>query len=139
MNPTTRSISLVASIADLAELRDFVEEAARELGADDQACNEIVLSADEMLTNVLRHGYNGNPGPVDLTVERDREEIRVHIGDNAPGFDPTRKEIPNVDLPLEKRKPGGLGIFITKQKMDGVEYHPRPAGGNVLTLVKKVR
>ena len=49
----------------------------------------------------------------------------------------TAKEDPNVALSAEEREIGGLGIFMTKKLMDGVEYAYRD-GKNVLTLTKRV-
>ena len=47
------------------------------------------------------------------------------------------KEDPDVTLPAEQRKIGGLGIFLVKKTMDDVAYR-REGDKNVLCIKKKV-
>ena len=42
-----------------------------------------------------------------------------------------------MTLSAEEREIGGLGIYMTKQMMDDVQYEYRN-GQNILTLVKKI-
>jgi anti-sigma regulatory factor (Ser/Thr protein kinase) len=43
---------------------------------------------------------------------------------------------PDTTLPLEVRKPTGMGVFLTREMTDEVTYR-RTADGNELTLVKQ--
>jgi anti-sigma regulatory factor (Ser/Thr protein kinase) len=43
----------------------------------------------------------------------------------------------NVNLPLEERPIGGLGIFLVKQKMDFIDYK-RIENKNILVLKKRI-
>ena len=52
-------------------------------------------------------------------------------------YDPLKKTDPDVSLSAEDREIGGLGIFLVKKIMDGVEYK-RDGQKNVLTVVKKL-
>ncbi|MFC2047137.1 ATP-binding protein [Chloroflexota bacterium] len=42
---------------------------------------------------------------------------------------------PDVEAPLEKRKVGGLGIYLVRILMDEVNYR-RDQDRNILTLIK---
>ena len=44
-------------------------------------------------------------------------------------------EHPDVTLPAEERQIGGLGIYMVKKSMDGMEYEYRN-GQNILTIRK---
>jgi anti-sigma regulatory factor (Ser/Thr protein kinase) len=48
-------------------------------------------------------------------------------------------QAPDVDISLdaEKRKIGGLGIFLVQQMMDEVDYQRTPDGMNVLVMKKR--
>jgi len=65
---------------------------------------------------------------IQVRVERDGDRLAVRVRDETPLFDPTRHPLPDVTLPLEERRLGGLGIFLIRQVMDEVVL-PRHAGG----------
>ena len=53
-------------------------------------------------------------------------------------INPLEKDDPDINLSLEERKEGGLGIYIVKQLMDKVSYRYSDLGENILTIEKKV-
>ena len=57
--------------------------------------------------------------------------------DSGLPFNPLAKADPDVTLPAEKRRIGGLGIFMTKKLMDDVTYEYAD-GRNILTLRKNL-
>ena len=57
--------------------------------------------------------------------------------DEGVEYDPLSKADPDVTLSAEERQVGGLGIFLVKKIMDGVEYK-RDGQKNILTVVKKL-
>ena len=57
--------------------------------------------------------------------------------DHGVPFDPLAKEDPDVTLPSEQRKVGGLGVFLVKQNMDDIQYEYLN-GSNILTLKKEL-
>jgi anti-sigma regulatory factor (Ser/Thr protein kinase) len=82
----------------------------------------IKFSIEEVFTNMVKY----NPGASDVTISLAREgnAIKVVLVDVEPKpFDITKQEHINPTLPIEKRKPGGLGIFLIKKIMDNVEYN----------------
>lgn len=102
----------------------------------------LLVAFSEVLTNVVRHGFDGGPGePVEiawiewpqvLEIEvRDRgrpipAERLATAGDEVFGFDPDD---------LAALPEGGMGLAIVKTVFDAVDY--ASAGGvNVLQLRK---
>ena len=53
-----------------------------------------------------------------------------------PKDDPLAKKDPDVTLSAEKRKIGGLGIYLVKKTMDSMMYERRD-GRNIVTMKKK--
>ncbi len=84
---------------------------------------QVVL--DEILSNIVRHGYRGREGSIALTFVRDRDVIRVDVVDQAPPFDPTQAPDPDTTSPLESRRPGGLGVRFAESLLDGLSYERR--------------
>jgi serine/threonine-protein kinase RsbW len=135
-----RSFQLPAArLTDLAAIRAFVTEAATELGADPSTVPDLVIAVNESVANIIRHGYLGVPGPIEVELERRPGTIVVRLRDEAPPFDPTRVPSPDLTVPLERRRAGGLGVHLTRTCVDAVTHRARPDSGNQLTLVKSLR
>jgi anti-sigma regulatory factor (Ser/Thr protein kinase) len=127
-----------AATANLAAARAFVEQAARALGAPETAVCEIVLAADEALTNIILHGYRGEGGPVEIEVSPRQGGLLIWLRDRAPVFDPRAVPAADINRPLETRPPGGLGVHFMRQSVDEIVHRSRPDGGNELMLVKNI-
>ena len=99
----------------------------------------IMLAAMEAVTNISIHGYQNQPGVIEIEVIRQKDSIRIYLRDQAPIFNPQIIEAPDFSIPLEERPMGGLGIYLINQLMDQVIHKSLPQGGNELILVKKVK
>jgi len=100
--------------------------------------DDLVLAVDESATNIIMHGYRGQPGDIEVEIRRAPDAVVIYLRDRAPPFDPTRLPAPDVTLPLEQRPIGGLGVYLTRQLMDSVTHRLTSQGGNELTLIKKI-
>jgi len=98
-----------AGLSALAVIREFVADACRRLAAPPDAITDLIQAVDEAATNITLHGYKGFPGPVEITVMRDRDRLTVTLRDEAPPFDPTSVGPPDLSKPLKERSIGGLG------------------------------
>ena len=125
-----------AELTHLSQVRAFVAEAVRALGAPEAMADDFVLAVDECVTNVVEHGYAGRAGAVTVEVERAGAVIVVRVRDAAPSFDPLQLPDPDLSRPLEERPIGGLGVYLVRRLMDAVSYRIPPQGGNELTLLK---
>lgn len=127
-----------AGLPDLAAIRAFVTEGASAFGMEADAAQDLVLVVDEAVANIMRHGYRGRPGPVEIEVSGDPQDVVIRLRDEAPAFDPTTWPMPDLDTPLERRAPGGLGIHLTRLCVDRMDHRERPGGGNELTLILRL-
>jgi len=105
--------------------------------------NAIELSLDELLTNIISYGYNDNDShliTVDLWLEGedDSKFVIIRLVDDGVKFNPLEKKEVDLDLPLEEKQIGGLGIHLVKKLMDELHYERRE-DKNVLTLKKKLK
>ena len=126
-----------AVVADLADVREFVRQAARSLHVPPALEPDLVIGVDETLTNVLLHGYGGSPGPVEIGMTRRGDEVVVRLRDWAPAFDPTAWPEPDLSVPLDQRRAGGFGIHLTRACLDRID-HRRINEGNEILLVKSL-
>jgi serine/threonine-protein kinase RsbW len=135
---TARLTVPAAGLADLAAIRTFICDAAAEVDLPPEAVDDLVCAVDEAATNVIRHGYDGAPGPIEVEVTREGSTLVVRLRDAAPLFDPTTYPSPDLELGLDERRPGGFGIHLTRTSVDRVEHRPGAPAGNELTLVKSM-
>ncbi len=132
------ALRVSANLGNLAVIRGFVETRALAFGAGRSATDDLVQAVDELAANTIRHGYQGRSGPIEIEVKKEQDALVVCLRDQAPPFDPTLIPPADVTLPLEQRAPGGLGIHLARQMTDSMTYRMSPAGGNELTLRKKI-
>ena len=135
---TRRHLSVPAELDRLAEIRALVREVAVSCGAPAVCMDELVQAVDEAATNIAVHGYRGGPGVLDVTAELVGDSIEITIEDTAPPFDPTLAPEPDVSTPPESRRPGGMGIHLMRLATDSLTHSPRPGGGNILTLARRL-
>ena len=112
------------------------------VGADDRA--QVLVMLDEIGSNVIKGAWPPEedrsfglevrlapcpPGAVDLSL--------LTVDDGVP-FDPTSAPAPSLDLPLDERHPGGLGLLRVRAMSDSVQYS-RVDGRNRLLVTKRLQ
>jgi serine/threonine-protein kinase RsbW len=132
------ALSLIADLAQLATIRDFVAQTGRELGLDDELIYNLQLAVDEACSNVVNHAYGGSGGLIEITIEPVGESLQVIVRDWGQAFDPSAVPVPDLAAPLEQRSLGGLGLFLMRGIMDRVEFQFDEENGNTLTMVKQL-
>lgn len=131
------TLSLCADLGDLATVREFVARIGTDLGLDAGAIYDLQLAVDEACANVIKHGYGGQAGRIDVTVEPVEEGVQVVVRDWGGAFDPHVVPAPDVKAPLEERRLGGLGLFLMRKVMDDVSFTFDAERGNTLRMVKR--
>lgn len=123
----------------LGELLAFVERACASAALDQDVAFDVRLATEEVVTNVIEHGYAGMaPGPIAVRFHHDARQVVVTIDDLAPPFDPSTIRPADPSAPLEQRRIGGLGWHFVTRVMDEVRHEHRHPRGNRLTLVKRL-
>lgn len=131
------TLSIPGRFSGLEKIREFVGQFAKEAGMSDSAVYAVQLAVDEACSNIIEHAYGGEDvGIIDCTCVVKDESLMIIIRDHGKSFKP--EEVPPMqkDVPLQKVKSGGAGIYLMKQLMDEVTFEFNKDSGNVLTLVK---
>ena len=135
---TRRHLRVPADLDRLAEVRTLVRDVANAADAPVVCMDDLVQAVDEAATNVIVHGYDGAPGWIDVTAELDGDRIVVTLEDAARTVDPTLVPEPDLTVPPEHRRPGGMGVHLIRLAMDELSHAPRPGGGNILTMARRL-
>jgi len=132
------SIALRAHPIDLTRLGMLVDRfgAEHRLAADDVTKVNLVL--DEIVSNAIKHGHpNEADGEIEVSLALDGHLMTILVSDDGIPFNPLDVPAPNLDLPIEERPVGGLGVHIVKAVSETIAYR-RENGRNLLTLTMRV-
>ena len=124
-----------ADLGELSRIRDFVTEAAKTLGVEPSAFDDLRIAVDEAVTNVVMYGYS-EPGEIALELSANGSDLVVKLSDEAAEFDSAATAPDEIDSAAARAKPGGFGLYLIKQAMDDISHrslHP----GNELTMIKR--
>ena len=121
----------------LKEVLAFTEEQLEAAGCPMKQIMPITVAIEEMFVNVAHYAYPGKNGTVRYSIEHDEHCVTFRLADSGIPFDPLAKPDPDITLPAEKRKIGGLGIYMMKKAMDEV-FYANENGENILTMIKKL-
>ena len=139
MEKIKNQITILAIKKETEKAIDTITELLFLNKVDYSIINKISIALEEVLINIVSYAYE-DTGNIDIIYELTtdpKKELSVTIIDEGKEFDPLKKEDPNITDLYEKRKIGGLGIFMTKQIMDEVSYL-RKDNKNILHLRKKL-
>jgi len=121
----------------LNEVFDFISDFASAHQIAEPIRFAITLAIDELFTNTIEHNPQG-AGAVVIDMSRDGNSLIVTLIDSdAKPFDVTQAKDPKIDLPLEERQAGGLGIHLTKKMVDEIRYEYKDRQSKII-LVKNL-
>lgn len=130
-------LTIGANIKNLPEVNDFVESFMDAHSASPKAKNQILLALEEVFANVAHYAYPPEGGNVKITERIQDGVLTLVFADYGVPYNPLEKEAPDITLPVEERREGGLGIFLTKKLVDNITYE-HVDNQNILTLEKKL-
>jgi serine/threonine-protein kinase RsbW len=108
----------------IAALTDRVIEFLEQQAVDVRAAHHTGLVLSEVLTNLATHGgCCDRPAKIAVTVGPDR--VTGEIVDSGPPFDPRLAPEPSLDVSLDERPIGGLGLFLVRKLTSSLEYTRR--------------
>ena len=130
-------IVVKANVKNLDKVIGFIESKLDELECPVKTRIQICVAVEEIFTNIAKYAYLEGEGDAAIRVEGADEgsKVRITFTDSGRPYDPLTVKDPDVTLSAEDRAIGGLGLFMVKKTMDGVEYEYK-GGKNVLILTK---
>lgn len=132
-----RSRTFPGRYDSLADISEFVTQAARAAGLNEKGVYAVQLAVDEACCNIIDHAYGGEGrGDIQCLVEIGEGKLTVILRDRGRSFDPTKVPAPTLNRPLKRLKMRGVGLYLMRKMMDEVRYEPSQ-GENVWTLVKR--
>jgi anti-sigma regulatory factor (Ser/Thr protein kinase) len=109
-----------------------------ERGAPAEIQNFANLAIEEFATNSIKYGYDDTKEHlIEVNLSLSSGELVLVITDDGHAFNPLEAPEPKVNVPVEERPVGGLGIYLARKMSDQMDY-AREGGKNRLTLHKSL-
>ena len=125
-----------AEIDELAAVIAFLEEELDKAEASPKLVVTLSVALEELFVNVAHYAYPDSKGTARIEIDTSGDSVVIRLTDSGIPFDPLAKPDPDVTESAEKRKIGGLGIYMVKKSMDSISYQ-RQDGKNILTISKR--
>jgi anti-sigma regulatory factor (Ser/Thr protein kinase) len=133
----SKELRLPARLEELESLQVLVEEFLEHEGCTPKICNQVAVVTEELFVNIARYAYDGKAGEALVRIGVERPFMTLQFEDMGKPFNPLDQPLPDINVSLEDRPIGGLGIYLTMKMMDEVHYE-RINGKNCLTIRKKI-
>ncbi len=93
---------------------------------------QIVL-AEAIANAILRGNQEDSAKSVDVRAVLVTDEVRLHVTDQGPGFDP--RIVPEALGPGHLEAPNGRGLFLMRHLADGIVFNPE--GNSVCIILRR--
>jgi anti-sigma regulatory factor (Ser/Thr protein kinase) len=131
----SRELVLRSELSEMGRLPPWIDEIVMKFGLEERLNFAINLCLEEVVSNVIRHGYaSDDERLVTIHCGEYREgQIVFTVEDDAAPFNPLEAgELPAVGL-QDTGQLGGQGIRLLRAFADTLEYESK-AGGNRLRM-----
>ena len=127
MTEIKREIRLRAKRSQLNELLDRLDTDLRASGCPVEKIEEIRICVEEMFVNIASYAYPDTSGEVTIKeriCENSPQEkiLFLVFMDKGIPFNPLEHGTPDISLPEQERRIGGLGIYMVKNMTDRIGY-----------------
>lgn len=132
----TAGLTIRNDVAELVLVTEALDELGERIGFPPKALMQLQVALDEILSNVVRYAWpDGGPHTFCVRLDNRGPELAVVVTDDGLAFDP-RAQPPPGPAGGRRPRPGGVGIQMVRQLVDGFDY-ARVGNLNCVTLVKR--
>jgi anti-sigma regulatory factor (Ser/Thr protein kinase) len=137
MEPFRQTIAVGDGLSEVGRIQEELAALWERMALPADMEGTVSLALEEALSNVLRHSKaEGGSRGIEVVFQVEPDGFEFEISDSTTEYNPLARPDPDVTLPLEKRRPGGLGVYLVKQLADEVSYERRE-GKNRLRFLKR--
>ena len=124
-------LTLRSRLTDLSRVLPWLEQVGSQHGIPADTRFSIDLCLEEVLANIILHGYAGSQDHTIVVRYRTLPNSFVFIvDDEAPHFNPLDRAQPAA-ASYDEMQVGGLGIHLLRQFAQTVEYESTTSGNRL--------
>jgi len=133
-----KKFRLQNQLSELETINQYLDELASLWGLSVPFIMTLTLALEEAFSNIVNYGFQDNQShEIELIFEKQKNNLSISLIDDGIPFDPTLTADPDINLPAEERKIGGLGVFLIRKMMDKVDYQ-RQESHNIFKMEKTI-
>lgn len=129
---------LEARLAMLGSATDFTFKWCVNMGLSREDAARMALATDEILTDILLHGYKNESGYIEIWFQYTFSEIEIAIQEKGEPFDP-EKYIYDPTRALNEHNFVGAALLTVQKMTDQFLFLNRGKDGKEFRLVKQFR
>jgi len=105
------SLTIENKLEEIETVSNFFEEKAKQQQISFDVIYKVQLIVDELITNIISYGYHDKKiHLINICFQLSNELIFLEIIDDGIPFNPLESPDVDVNLSIEDKKIGGLGI-----------------------------
>jgi len=117
-------------MTNLRVIENAIDEITGSIGVNQDNYGKILVATLEAVNNAITHGNKANPQKmVDVEITFDKNEMKITVTDEGPGFNPAA--IPDPTMPENIEELSGRGVFLMKKLADSISFNEK---GNSVTM-----
>jgi anti-sigma regulatory factor (Ser/Thr protein kinase) len=110
------------SFDSLSSIFEFTAEAFGRAGIDPDLRQDVDFALEELFTNMVKYSA-ASKADVRIEISPVEGGVEVTLTDyDVEPFDVTKSPDVDVTLPIDERRPGGLGLHLIRRLLDSIEY-----------------
>ena len=110
------------------EAIEYLEKRLRRNSFSEKTINKINIITDEIVSNIAKYS-----GAVycEISMAYSPQELTLEYIDDGVPYNPLEEEEPDINVPADERRIGGLGLFMVKKMSKEMSY-ARKGNKNIL-------
>ena len=134
-----QDLVIEAKLENLDEVNNFVNNSIAEVDCSRKSVMQLGVIVEEIFVNIASYAYPKEVGLVTIKseVQENPATITLTFIDSGVEYNPLVEKDPDLELSVEERQIGGLGIFLVKSMVEKISYSYE-GGKNILTLTKNL-
>jgi serine/threonine-protein kinase RsbW len=125
-------------LAEITQVTEAIMHFSAQSGLPQEVDYALQLVAEEMLTNIILHGFPQNGlHTITIDVETKSGEVCLLVKDDGIQFNLLEHTIQKPARSLDEMKVGGLGILLIRNNVDEISYRYEN-GWNTVLLTKRL-
>lgn len=122
-NRTFAEAMFPARLSAWRPAREFLERFCATASLARTPSLRLNLILEELFTNTVNHGHRGDCDfPIWISLHAGESGISVTYLDLGPPFNPLAMSRAQLDVPLDERKIGGLGVYLATELTVASDY-----------------
>lgn len=130
---TLMALEFSSRLSMVRPLLALAHELALAAGLPSDRAMKLQLAVEEVVTNIIRHGYESRPdGRIWLECRTDHSVLTLEFIERGIPFD--FNTLPTYDPELDVWEPTGLGMHLARHSVDEIAFENLGAGGKKIQL-----